>query len=171
MHEFHSKQEPTVKSAVVKNDEETDAITKEKAILADRLRTCEDCILSFCKLCRGSWHGDHFDCRPRSESLAGQKQLSEEQQTTADFILLSSTECPSCSTRVQKSEACNHMRCAQCHAHFCYLCGLGLDAADPYKHFSMKDTPCYRNLFILAKGDTREGRDHFGGVGAAKVAA
>jgi E3 ubiquitin-protein ligase RNF14 len=171
MHDFPTKPESTAKAIINKEDKEVDKVTKEKEILADRLRTCEDCSYAFCKLCRGSWHGDHFDCRPRSESLSGQKQLSEEEQATNDFIVLSSTECPSCSTRVQKSEACNYMRCAQCYAHFCYLCGLGLDAADPYKHFSKQDTPCYQKLFILAEGDDGEGRDHFGGARAAEIAA
>lgn len=31
--------------------------------------------------------------------------------------------------------------------HFCYRCGVQLDAKNPYAHFSIKGTYCFEKLF------------------------
>jgi E3 ubiquitin-protein ligase RNF14 len=152
-------------------DKDEDEATQDKKVLADCLRICEDCSFAFCKLCCSSWHGEYYDCRSRTESLAGRKQISTEEAASDDFIALHTSPCPKCSTPIQKSEACNHMRCAQCSTHFCYLCGMFLDPTNPYQHFNTEGTPCHQRLWVLEEGDDGEQKVDFGGVRGAEIAA
>ena len=57
------------------------------------------------------------------------------------------------------------MRCFQCGAHFCYLCGSWLDGGNPYKHFNEQGTSCFQRLWELEEGD--EGQDPGDGRGFA----
>lgn len=43
--------------------------------------------------------------------------------------------------------------CVKCGHHFCYRCGEELDGANPYKHFSALNTPCYGKLFEYVSVD------------------
>lgn len=166
MHKVLEPKEPTVRTACAPPEpsEEDDEVAKEKQILADRLRVCEDCTYASCKLCRTTWHGSYYDCRPRTETLAGRAEISKEEQASNEFILANATKCPTCTAPVQKSEACNHMRCGQCLAHFCYLCGADLSPMDPYTHFSVEGSSCYNKLWVLREGDNGQSVADFGGV-------
>lgn len=42
-------------------------------------------------------------------------------------------KCPSCGALTEKITGCNHMSCAHCSAHFCWLCGEGIKG---YEHFA-----------------------------------
>lgn len=55
---------------------------------------------------------------------------------------------------------CNHMICGVCSCHFCFLCGDGLSARNPYSHYSDKGLSCYGKLFEGLTGL----EDPFGGV-------
>lgn len=68
--------------------------------------------------------------------------------------------CPVCGTFVEKSMGCNHMICGVCSCHFCFLCGDGLSARNPYSHYSDKGLSCYGKLFEGLTGL----EDPFGGV-------
>jgi E3 ubiquitin-protein ligase RNF14 len=127
---------------------EGDEVAREEQILADRLQVCEDCGFAFCKLCSASWHGEFYDCRPRSQTMAGRAQLSKEEEATKDFIVQHTTPCPSCAAPVQKSQWCNHITCTQCNSHFCYLCGRILSPTEPYKHYADKFSKCYSKVWI-----------------------
>jgi len=67
-------------------------------------------------------------------------------QKSREWLSKSTTQCPKCSVPCEKSEGCNHMTCARCSAHYCYRCGVQIDAEDPYKHFSTRGN-CYGRLF------------------------
>lgn len=140
--------QPAEVAATPQVEEEEDEAAKEIKVLADRLQICEDCNFAFCKLCNASWHGDHYDCHPRSQTIAGRAELSREEQATKAFILQNTTPCPSCETPVQKSEWCNHITCAQCNAHFCYLCGMEMSATEPYRHYAVKASKCYNKVWV-----------------------
>ncbi|KAF2028563.1 RING finger protein-like protein [Setomelanomma holmii] len=131
----------------------------------DRLAVCEDCTLAFCVVCLASWHGDFVRCEPRDKT-----QLTEDDQASLNFILKSTSPCPYCSVPCQKSYGCNHMTCAQCETHFCYLCGSWLNPDHPYKHFNdPKIKHCWGRLMDGAEGE--EGDVQFGGRrGAEQVA-
>ena len=97
------------------------------------------------------------------------QRWSEEQQSQ-DLIKSSTTQCPGCETRVEKSHGCNHVRvftsvplhwltlhsqmnCVKCKAHFCYRCGSVLQANNYYEHFTNRANSCYNKLFDYVEGE------------------
>ena len=135
-----------------------------KAELADRLRICAKCTYAFCRVCHRSWHGDFVDCRP-----ADPTDISADDKASLDFIRLNTSPCPSCSVATQKRQGCNHMICARCDMHFCYLCSSWLNPRNPYSHFNTRGEGCYQRLWELEEGDEGQGA-HFGGARAAEIA-
>lgn len=133
----------------------------------ERLAVCEDCNIAFCVVCLASWHGDFVRCQPRDPN-----QLTEEDQASLNFISKNTSPCPYCSVPCQKSHGCNHMTCAQCETHFCYLCGAWLNPDHPYAHFNdPKQKHCFQRLMDGAEGDMANGDIQFGGRrGAEQVA-
>lgn len=50
--------------------------------------------------------------------------------------------CPNCGTAIEKTEGCNHMTCANCNGHFCWLCSKGFPTGNAvYDHLPF----CPRN--------------------------
>ncbi|KAL6707097.1 hypothetical protein ACN47E_004849 [Coniothyrium glycines] len=133
----------------------------------ERLAVCEDCNIAFCVVCLASWHGDFVRCEPRDAN-----QLTEEDQASLNFISKNTSPCPYCSVPCQKSHGCNHMTCAQCQTHFCYLCGAWLNPDHPYAHFNDPNQKhCFQRLMDGAEGDMANGEIQFGGRrGADQVA-
>jgi E3 ubiquitin-protein ligase RNF14 len=132
---------------------------------SDRLVVCEDCNLAFCKVCLASWHGDIVRCILREE-----KDLTEEEQASLNYILKNTSPCPTCSVPCSKSYGCNHMTCFQCKSHFCYLCGAWLTPDNPYRHFNdPKNKLCFQRLMDGAMGENEQVR--FGGRRGAEQEA
>ncbi|KAF2855330.1 RING finger protein-like protein [Plenodomus tracheiphilus IPT5] len=133
----------------------------------DRLVVCEDCTLAFCAICLASWHGDFVRCQPRDAT-----QLTEEEQASLNFINKNTTPCPYCSIPCQKSSGCNHMTCAQCQTHFCYLCSAWLNPDHVYGHFNdVKIGSCFQRLFDGVEGDMLNGEIQFAGPRGAEQMA
>ncbi|KAH9878783.1 hypothetical protein IAQ61_002057 [Plenodomus lingam] len=133
----------------------------------DRLVVCEDCQFAFCAVCLASWHGDFVRCEPRDAT-----QLTEEEQASINFINKNTTPCPYCSIPCQKSSGCNHMTCAQCKTHFCYLCSAWLNPDHPYGHFNNVKIPsCFERLFDGVEGDELNGELQFAGPRGAEQLA
>ena len=127
----------------------------------ERLAICEDCTFAFCIVCKASWHGEFFICTPRSRS-----ELTAEELASQNYMITHTTPCPTCSVRCQKTSGCNHMICAKCNTHFCYLCSFWLRQDNPYEHFNTKESPCYQRLWELELGDGDDvGIGFFGGAG------
>ena len=103
----------------------------------DRLRTCEACDYSFCVFCKRSWHGPITPCNtpttntflleymslpedsPRRivmERMLGRENVKrmvrkyEEDEKNRAWMEESTTACPGCQVRCQKSHGCNHVR-------------------------------------------------------------
>ncbi|KAH7392950.1 RING finger protein-like protein [Pyrenochaeta sp. MPI-SDFR-AT-0127] len=133
----------------------------------DRLAICENCKFAFCMVCSSSWHGDFVRCVPRDAS-----SLTEEDQASLNFILMNTSPCPYCSVPCQKSLGCNHMTCAQCETHFCYLCSAWLNPDHPYSHFNDPGQKhCFQRLMDGAEGDMANGEMRFGGRRGAEQLA
>ncbi len=124
-----------------------DEAVKETNMLSSRLQICEDCSYAFCRLCSHTWHGDFFDCRIGASKASGRTVAEIEEEASLDFIRQNTSKCPRCEVPVQKSEACNHMICAQCRTHFCYLCSDFLNPTHPYAHFNKPGSFCHQRLW------------------------
>jgi E3 ubiquitin-protein ligase RNF14 len=141
--------------------------TNSKApTVRERLAICEDCDYAFCRVCLSGWHGEFVRCWPRTAT-----EVSEEEQKSYDYIRLNTSPCPSCSSPIQKTLGCNHMRCYQCGTHFCYLCSSWLNPDNPYAHFNQSNTACYQRLWVLEEGDEGAGGVHFDGPRGAEALA
>jgi len=127
---------------------------------ADRLAICSNpkCLLAFCRVCYQGWHGEFARCWPRKPT-----ELTAEEKASYDYIRLHTSPCPTCSSPTQKTMGCNHMNCAQCQTHFCYLCGAWLEAGNPYQHFNTRGSTCYQRLWELEEGDNGDGQVQFVG--------
>ena len=97
---------------------------------------CPVCDVAACIPCAVAWH-DHLTCQQyqhwRKENAQGDSALQELAQREGW------KDCPRCKLYIERSEGCNHLTCT-CGTHFCYLCGVVLDSADPHRHFN--ETPC-----------------------------
>ncbi|KAI5992155.1 hypothetical protein EDD15DRAFT_2168501 [Pisolithus albus] len=150
----------------------TAAIIEDDESTWGRLRECHSCGYSFCSVCKRTWHGPHTPCplpvtskiilaylaasedeRIRLERHYGRTSVQrmvrqhKEDEENRKWLESSTTECPGCALRVEKSMGCNHMTCSKCKTHFCYRCGNRISAKDPYQHFSTPGTSCFSRLF------------------------
>ncbi len=93
-----------------------------------------------------------------------------EEKSTEELLESSTTACPGCNVRVEKSEGCNHVRplgcnkfdcfvltsgqmtCWKCGIHFCYRCGEHLNPNNPYVHFNSAKSRCDGKLFDRTDG-------------------
>lgn len=132
----------------------------------DRVQVCEDCNFAFCGVCLASWHGLFAPCVPRNAT-----HLTEEDQASIDFITKNTSACPYCSAPCQKSHGCNHMICAQCKTHFCYICAAWLNPKHPYEHFNNRWERCFYRLMDGAEGDVGNVDPQFGGRRGAEQLA
>ncbi|KAK2066503.1 hypothetical protein P8C59_000315 [Phyllachora maydis] len=116
-----------------------------------RVAICEDCGFAFCVRCSQSWHGEFVRCRRKPG------EIDEDERATLEYMKLHTTACPTCAASAQKTHGCNHMICARCNTHFCYLCASWLDPYNPYGHFNEdhegRRTGCYMRLWELEFGD------------------
>ncbi|KAI6020796.1 hypothetical protein BKA83DRAFT_1432233 [Pisolithus microcarpus] len=152
----------TVSGSFIEDDEST----------WGRLRECHSCGYSFCSVCKRTWHGPHTPCplpvtskiilaylaasedeRIRLERHYGRTSVQrmvrqhKEDEENRKWLESSTTECPGCALRVEKSMGCNHMTCSKCKTHFCYRCGHRISATNPYQHSSTPGSSCFSRLF------------------------
>ncbi|KAI6109433.1 hypothetical protein EDD16DRAFT_1614007 [Pisolithus croceorrhizus] len=150
----------------------TTSTAKDDESVWARLRECHSCGYSFCSFCKRTWHGPHTPCpepvtskivlaylaasedgQIRLEQHYGRASLQrmvrqhQENEENRKWLESSTTKCPGCALRVEKSMGCNHMTCSKCKTHFCYRCGHKISATNPYQHFSTPGTSCYSRLF------------------------
>ncbi|KAI8823707.1 uncharacterized protein EV422DRAFT_618516 [Fimicolochytrium jonesii] len=148
---------------------------------SEKLCICTQCRFAFCFYCNRCWHGAAQFCMPNHiEVLVSQYTLALEsnntnkirelevrygrktlERLTREWLAEAETRrwkeeftqsCPNCSLAVEKSEGCNHMTCNICRTHFCYVCGVKLNAFNPYAHFNDPASRCFRALFDRAEG-------------------
>ncbi|PVH72993.1 hypothetical protein DL98DRAFT_576534 [Cadophora sp. DSE1049] len=94
--------------------------------------TCTTCLVSICTSCRALHTG--LTCREYIDATDGQDALNQYKAQAANRT----KDCPSCHVPVEKlPEGCNHMLCAGCGTHFCWLClHVSPNMADAYAHLN-----------------------------------
>ncbi|PRP72804.1 hypothetical protein PROFUN_07704 [Planoprotostelium fungivorum] len=74
------------------------------------------------KFCFRCLNVDHRPATCEMISLWKKKCGSEDEDMAETYIAAISRPCPHCKSPIQKNDGCNHMTCAKCHYHFCWLC-------------------------------------------------
>ncbi|KAI9216457.1 hypothetical protein BC828DRAFT_393528 [Blastocladiella britannica] len=64
------------------------------------------------------------------------------EMASKEWVAKFTQKCPRCLVAVDRYSGCSHMQCSRCDAHFCYVCGVELDAGDPYLHFRVAGATC-----------------------------
>ncbi|WKY07133.1 hypothetical protein Q1695_006945 [Nippostrongylus brasiliensis] len=79
--------------------------------------TCSACHTSFCVACGVDYHAP-TSCETIKQWLLKCADDSE----TANYISAHTKDCPQCHSCIEKNGGCNHMQCAKCKHHFCWMC-------------------------------------------------
>ncbi|KAG0719695.1 E3 ubiquitin-protein ligase RNF14 [Chionoecetes opilio] len=131
---------------------------------------CPSCKFVFCGICRFGWHGVE-PCRLKHseskkimelyihgsenekkhlEDQYGKKYLCNlrDEYLSLNYLEENSKKCPKCLTKIEKIDGCNKMTCQRCSIFFCWLCMTILHPGDPYSHYSVRNSPCYNQLFL-----------------------
>lgn len=157
-------------------------VQKETDETYERLRICPACGYSFCVYCRRTYHGTKSRCvfsqassivdqfvngteqdKASLELKYGKNNVRKlvdaylEEQANAKWIEDNSTRCPDCQLDIERSFGCAHMTCARCACHFCFRCGVRLNARDPYAHYSTPGSSCFNKLFEYQPSDEQMG--------------
>ncbi|GAX23832.1 ariadne-1 [Fistulifera solaris] len=82
------------------------------------LAHCDHCDTRFCMMCGHNEPHRPVPCR----SLQVWHDKCRDESETANWILANTKECPSCVTRIEKNNGCNHMTCQKCRHEFCWIC-------------------------------------------------
>lgn len=78
---------------------------------------CKICHTAFCFRCGMDYHAP-TDCDTIKQWLIKCADDSE----TANYITANTKDCPNCHACIEKNGGCNHMQCAKCKHHFCWMC-------------------------------------------------
>jgi ATP-dependent RNA helicase DHX8/PRP22 len=83
----------------------------------EKLFSCTECEIRICTACHNQFH-DGLTCKiveTKKTDDGGLKLWMEENAARAKY-------CPQCSTPIEKTYGCNHMKCLGCKAHICWVC-------------------------------------------------
>jgi hypothetical protein len=91
---------------------------------------CPKCFEPLCTSCH-SRHGDYTCAEYKDIASGGYEALVKLKRE------LNIKDCPKCTTPMEKTEGCNHMTCAGCKAHICWVCMAVFDTSGPcYAHMT-----------------------------------
>ena len=89
---------------------------------------------AFCYRCREYWHEDG-NC-PKDKAV---DELFE------NFVnKLNIKRCPTCRIYTIKGDGCNHIKCTQCKAEWCFLCGELFRTTQ--EHYENPKSPCFQRM-------------------------
>jgi hypothetical protein len=92
--------------------------------------TCANCLEPLCTSCNAR-HGEYTCAEYKDIASGGYEALAKLKKE------LNIKDCPKCSTPLEKTEGCNHMTCAGCKAHICWVCMAVFDTSGPcYAHMT-----------------------------------
>ncbi|KAF2196783.1 hypothetical protein GQ43DRAFT_425899 [Delitschia confertaspora ATCC 74209] len=90
--------------------------------------TCPNCLESLCHSCH-THHGSYTCAEYKDIASGGYEALAKLKKA------LNIKDCPKCTTPMEKTEGCNHMTCAGCRAHICWVCMAVFESSGPcYEH-------------------------------------
>ena len=90
--------------------------------------TCPNCLEQVCTSCH-ALHGNTTCAEYKDIASGGHAALQKLKKE------LNIKDCPKCTTPMEKTEGCNHMTCAGCKAHICWVCMAVFDQSGPcYDH-------------------------------------
>eukprot|EP01098_Paradermamoeba_levis_P003102 TRINITY_DN1446_c0_g1_i6.p1 TRINITY_DN1446_c0_g1~~TRINITY_DN1446_c0_g1_i6.p1 ORF type:complete len:450 (-),score=155.19 TRINITY_DN1446_c0_g1_i6:209-1558(-) len=108
---------------------------------------CPTCSTSFCNKCselKSKHHnlssGDVIPCHLLEELQFGRVFHREDYLTTTTTITnpITIKACPSCNSKIERNDGCDHMTCGICLFEFCWEC---LEAFDDYDHLCIDVPP------------------------------
>jgi IBR domain, a half RING-finger domain len=92
--------------------------------------TCPKCFEPLCTSCH-SRHGGYTCAEYKDIASGGYDALAKLKRE------LNIKDCPKCTTPMEKTEGCNHMTCAGCKAHICWVCMAVFNTGGPcYEHMT-----------------------------------
>ncbi|KAI5809430.1 hypothetical protein BZA77DRAFT_298002 [Pyronema omphalodes] len=98
--------------------------------------SCVDCLLEICTNCKVEAH-DGMSCEEYKISKHDDKEAEEQFQKWKKNHGIQS--CPKCKTDIEKISGCNHMTCATCRTHICWVCLKTFESSGPvYDHMNEK---------------------------------
>ena len=78
---------------------------------------CDKCKYEICIRCGLPYHRQKDCSRELDEAM--------KEYFAVDDVARKVANCPQCGLIIEKEEAgCNHMICAKCSFHFCWICGM-----------------------------------------------
>ncbi|KAH0342780.1 hypothetical protein KCU81_g5473, partial [Aureobasidium melanogenum] len=80
--------------------------------------SCQTCGHRHCTVCEVNWH-ENETCEEYQTRSTAQKQQEADSEAEIQAI---SKSCPSCNTRIEKGDGCDHMSCSRCQHQFCWEC-------------------------------------------------
>ncbi|KAI0629286.1 hypothetical protein C8Q77DRAFT_317706 [Trametes polyzona] len=107
-----------------------DCPTVYRAGEADTVLRCPTCLERVCAFCHVEAH-EGLSCAEYKDRASGGDESFQRWREEHDV-----RPCPACGTALEKSGGCNHMTCARCGAHMCWVCMKVFDAAAVYGHMS-----------------------------------
>ncbi|KAJ1672484.1 hypothetical protein EV182_007082, partial [Spiromyces aspiralis] len=73
---------------------------------------------TFCMRCEVA--GTHLPCP--CHLARGWREKCVNDSETVNYIAAHTKECPNCKETIEKNGGCNHMTCAKCQHHWCWIC-------------------------------------------------
>ncbi|PVF96338.1 hypothetical protein CPB86DRAFT_709340 [Serendipita vermifera] len=77
---------------------------------------CPSCLIKICAVCNVEYHDD-LTCEAYQLQVRKELAAMEEWKESNDI-----RSCPSCDSSIEKAEGCNHVTCAHCSSHICWVC-------------------------------------------------
>ncbi|KAJ7069326.1 hypothetical protein C8F01DRAFT_1363538 [Mycena amicta] len=78
--------------------------------------TCPSCLTQICPSCNVTFH-DGLTCEEHRDQATGGFRLFQEWRAANNV-----KACPKCNVDIEKAGGCNHMTCARCKIHICWVC-------------------------------------------------
>jgi hypothetical protein len=85
-----------------------------------------------CSSCGHTYCFTHGDAHPNKTCAQWARDNYASEKQSLKAISMNSKPCPDCKVPTQKSEGCNHMKCTQCHAEWCWICGREIEGGSSF---------------------------------------
>ena len=109
-----------------KKQSEKDKARENHTVSNHRFHCRPQPILRFCRRYMAASKEIQEGVEAKYPWIASYSQFCQHDGAALQYILENGQRCPNCSTGVERSEGCFHMKCPTCATHFCYECGTEL---------------------------------------------